>query len=366
MKKILICGITGNIGQQAIDCIENYHLVGFTYNNNLELAKKLKNKFNNAEIYSPKIDDINSCDSYQELIMKTKPDIILNAIVGFEGIKITQIAIENNINIALANKESMVVAGSIINKYIKDKTCKIIPVDSEHTSLYEIINASIKPIKNIYITASGGPFYNCENNYSDSILFEDAIKHPKWTMGNKISIDSATLINKCFELIEAHYFYPNYEIFAIYHPESYVHSLVEFCDNSFWLNMSQPDMKLSIDLALNDFKPKSSKIEDLSLNNLSLTFEKISIDKWVPLKWARDLIVNKKPIIGLIICVLDDLLIDYFRLGIIKYSKIIDIIQIFINKYNNENIENWNDIYFWKNKLTLECKILIEENYGKN
>lgn len=366
MKKILIFGITGSIGQQSLECLENFQLVGFSYNSNYDKAMKIKQIYSNAEIFSPSISDMNTVDSYEELIIKTKPDLILNAIVGFEGIKITHLALKYKINLALANKESLVVAGDLINKMLAISDIKIYPVDSEHSSLFELVHCSQKNINTIYITASGGPFYTLSNPYSPNIKFNDAIKHPNWNMGYKISIDSATMINKCFEMIEAHFLYPNYKIEAYIHPQSIVHSFVQFSDHSYWLNASYPDMKHSINLAINEFKNSFACIPELNFDHLSLEFQKIDIDKWVPIKWAYEVINNNKHIIGLIICVLDDILIEFFKNDIIKYNHIIEIIQFFIDKYSNEKIKNWDDIYFWKNKLILECKILIEDHYGKN
>lgn len=366
MRKILICGITGSIGQQALDCLENFKIVGFSFNNNIKLAKELHEKFPDAHIYSPSVMSLNTVNNFEELIKKTTPDLILNAIVGFDGIHITRIAIENNIDLALANKESLVVAGSIIQKYLKNSLSKIFPVDSEHSSLYELIHNSPKKIKKIYITASGGPFYKMDNPYSNDINFNKAINHPKWSMGYKISIDSATLINKAFEIIEAHYLYPDYEIEALYHPECYVHSMVEYIDNTIWMNVSEPNMKSSINLAINNFRPMNAKISSINFNKFQLSFDVIDTNKWLPIKWANQLINSNKNIIGLIMCVLDDYLIQLFKENIIKFNNIIEYINFFINKYDSYKINDWHDIYIWKNKLISECKILIEEKYGKN
>ncbi len=366
MKRILICGITGSIGQLSLQCLEGYKLVGFSFNKNLKLANEIKNQFPNVQIYSPSINNINTVNDFHNLILKSKPDIILNAIVGFEGIKITKFAIENNIDIALANKESFVVAGELIQKSLKNSLTKIYPIDSEHTSLFELIHSSKKEIKKLYITASGGPFYNFDNPYSNNIDYSQAIKHPKWSMGDKISIDSATLINKAFELIEAHFLYPEFEIEAIYHPNCIIHSIVEFKDNSLWMNAFNPDMKLSIYLALHNFVANTNIINSIDFRNLTLTFDYINSEKWIPIKWANELIKFKKYIIGLIICCLDDFLIDKFKNKIIKFNEIIYYIQIFIDKYKNEKIKNWDDVFFWKDKIISECKILIGEINEKN
>lgn len=366
MRRILIFGATGSIGQQALSCIDDMQLVGITFNNNLDLAKKIKNQYVNIEVFSPSIQDLNTVSSYEELILKTKPDIILNAIVGFEGVYITKLSIENNIDIALANKESLVIAGWYFNKILKNKNVKIYPVDSEHSSLYELMNYDCESIKRIYITASGGPFYKLEDINKLDVTFDEAINHPKWKMGYKISIDSSNLINKCFELIEAHYLYNNVDIKAVYHPQAIIHSLVEFKNNSVLANMSNPDMKISIDLALNNFKKRDPKIDPIDFSNLIINFENIDENKWKPIKWAYELISNHFYIIGLIISVLDDYLIECFRTNKIKYNEIISIMDIFIEKYKLNNLSTWDDILEWTQKILNECKQYIEENYGKN
>lgn len=366
MRKVLIFGVTGSIGQQALLCIDDMQLVGITFNNNLDLANKIKDQYPNVEIFSPSKKDLNTVNSYDELIKKTKPDIILNAIVGFDGLEITKLSIENNIDIALANKESLVIAGWYFNKIIKNKNVRIYPVDSEHSSLYELTNYDYEYIKRIYITASGGPFYKLENIDKLDVTFQEAINHPKWKMGYKISIDSSNLINKCFELIEAHYLYPNIDIKAIYHPQAIIHSLVEFKNSSVLSNMSNPDMKISIDLALHNFKKRDSKIQPIDFSNLKINLENIDEEKWKPIKWAYELISNHFYIIGLIISVLDDYLIECFRINKIKYNEIISIMDIFIEKYKFINLYIWDDIIKWKQKILKECKKYIEENYGKN
>lgn len=366
MKRILIFGVTGSIGQQALSCIDDMQLVGITFNNNLDLASQIKNEYANIEVFSPNKQDINTVNSYEELIQKTKPNIILNAIVGFEGLYITKLSLENNIDIALANKESLVIAGWYFNEVLKNKNAKIYPVDSEHSSLYELMNYDSKSIKRIYITASGGPFYKLENIDKLDVTFQEAIKHPKWKMGYKISIDSSNLINKCFELIEAHYLYPNVDIKAIYHPQAIIHSLVEFKNNSILSNMSNPDMKISIDLALHNFKKRDSKIDHIDFSNLIINLENIDENKWKPIKWAYELISNNFYIIGLIISVLDDYLIECFRTNKIKYNEIISIMDMFIKRYKLIKLFTWYDILEWKQKILEECKKYIEENYGKN
>lgn len=345
MKSIFIFGATGSIGQNALKIIENntnFKLVGFSYNNNLDLAQKIKIDFNVENTICHK-----NNDDWKSLLLKLKPDIVLNSISGFGGIEITEFCIKNKIKLALANKESIVVAGSLIN-FEEDI---IYPVDSEHSSLYELIHSKPNDIKTIYITASGGPFYHLTNEQSFNKTFEETIKHPVWDMGYKISIDSATLINKCFEMIEAYYLFNTKNIFAIYHPTSIVHALVEYKNNSIISYMSYPDMKIAIDLAINEFKTSLTLIPSLELNNLDLHFEIIPVEKYRPLQWVYELMNTNNSAMGTIITIVDDYLINLFKNHQLLFGEIVLIIDEYLSKYKTYKITNWNDIYQLKSIL---------------
>lgn len=196
--RITIFGATGSVGQQVIKYLRHtkHDVVGISYYKNIILAKNIKVSY----FYSP----INKSNvaSFEQLIIKSKPDLIVNAIVGFDGLEITLLSIKHKINLALANKESLVVAGQFVTKLAKKNKVNIYPIDSEHTSLMHIIKNRQSKFKRLYITASGGPFYNAKR--LDKITFRQAINHPTWKMGHKISMDSATLMNKCFEIIECY------------------------------------------------------------------------------------------------------------------------------------------------------------------
>lgn len=360
MKKILIFGITGSIGQQAYEIIsqqDDLQLVGFSFNANISLAQKIKNENPMIEIYSQKESNLNTVDNYEEMIQKCKPDLIVNAITGFAGIWITQLCIKYEINLALANKESLVVAGKFVNQYLQiNPLWKLYPIDSEHSSLYYLISKIKTNIEKIYITASGGPFYLLDKNELENKKFDEAVKHPNWSMGAKISIDSATLINKCFEIIESHYLFNQYQIEAVYHPQSIVHAMVQLNDGTIISNMSYPDMKIPISLALNDFSVLNLNVEKkINLNKLNLYFEEIDENKWLPIKWANQFIKTNNSIIGLIIVLLDDYLIEMYKNNLIKFNEITLIIDEYISKYSHIVINNWDDIY----KIKLE----IEEDF---
>ena len=350
MKRIIIFGITGSIGRQTYEIVtnqKNFELVGISFNSNFSFAKEISDKHKKIEIYSQKVTTLNTVKDYEEMIKKCEPDLIVNAITGFAGIEITQLSIKYNIDLALANKESLVVAGKFIIDYSrKNPNWKLYPIDSEHSSLYYLISKIKHSIKNIYITASVGPFYLLNKQELDNKKFIDAIKHPNWKMGEKISIDSATLINKCFEIIEAHCLFNQYPVKSIYHPQSIVHAIIELIDGTFISNMSYPDMGIPISLALNDFSVVNlNSDKKLNLSNLNLYFDEIDENKWLPIKWANQFIQTNNFTIGLIIVLLDDYLIQMYKKNTITFNEITSIIDEYILKYSKNFINEWNDIY---------------------
>ncbi|MDE6473104.1 MAG: 1-deoxy-D-xylulose 5-phosphate reductoisomerase, partial [Ureaplasma sp.] len=311
MKRIVILGATGSIGIQSLDCLENLELVGFSYFNNHKLAEQIQKRFPNAKKYSPNF--LSDFSNFYEMIDVLKPDLVLNAVSSWEGLKLSIYCLENKIDLALANKETLVIAGKFITDLAKKNNVKIIPVDSEHTTLDELMKIDSKNIKSIYITASGGSFFNLTDKELKNINFHQAIKNPNWSMGERISVDSSTLVNKCYELIEAAYLFGfDKNIKAIRHKQSLVHSIVEFKNNSMLFSVSNPDMKLAIRLALNDFKRDDCVIKQLSLNDLTLTFEEINSEKFLPIKWFNEFYLTQNFTIPPIINIANEWCFDQF------------------------------------------------------
>ncbi|MGL4951033.1 MAG: hypothetical protein ACRC4M_04360, partial [Mycoplasma sp.] len=181
---------------------------------------------------------------------------------------------------------------------------------------------------------------------------KDVIKHPNWSMGDKISHDSATLINKCFEIIEAFHLFETKNITALYHPQSIIHGMVEFTDNSVFANLSKPDMKLAIELAINNFnKAKQPSIERMNFNNLNLTLNEIDTNKWKPIKWAYDVINDKNNSLGLIITVANELAIESFKKDEIKFSEFYNFIEKYIDKYKKRVVSTLSDIEILINEI---------------
>ena len=269
-KKITIFGSTGSIGQSTLDIIENhpdkYEVVGLSANKNYQ---KL---YEQVEIFKPKIisiadensfkkfKDINTSnikvlngkDSYDE-ILDFKTDIVIAAITGAVGLLPVISVLNKGITLALANKESLVCSGMLVTKIAKENNVKILPIDSEHNAIYQVLDFKNKSkVSKLILTASGGPFLNHDRNDLEYVTPEQAIKHPNWSMGKKISIDSATMMNKGLELIEACFLFdmPYEMVDILIHPESIIHSCVEYVDGSILCQMGTPDMRTPISYTL--------------------------------------------------------------------------------------------------------------------
>ncbi len=283
MKRLAILGSTGSIGTQALDVVaahpDLFEVEILSAHSNAALLIEQANKFKpNAVVVTDEmkyesvknalsslpIKVFKGSESLTEVVQWDTVDIVLGAIVGFAGLHSILAAIDAGKRIALANKETLVVAGDIVMQRAIDKKAHIIPVDSEHSAIFQcLVGEDLNKIEKVVLTASGGPFLGRKPNYLVNVKASHALQHPNWTMGAKITIDSATLMNKGLEMIEAKWLFglTNEQIEVIVHPESIVHSLVQFRDGSLKAQMGLPDMKLPIQYALaypqridNDFK----------------------------------------------------------------------------------------------------------------
>lgn len=295
-KNIVILGSTGSIGKSALSLIRKFknefNVLGLSTNENLielkkqikifkpeyvaiyheEKAKILKGKLKNTKILA-------GLKGLCQISSLKKADVILISIVGAAGLFPLLSAIKAGKKIALANKEAIIIAGDIINKELKKYKAEILPVDSEHSAIFQVLQGQKKEfIKKIILTASGGPFFERKTKDLKKIKKEEALKHPTWKMGKKITIDSATLVNKGLEVIEAHYLFdlPYEKIDVVIHPQSIVHSMVEFIDGSIIAQISKPDMKLPIMYSLTFPERKENVVESLNLKSgIKLDFKKI-------------------------------------------------------------------------------------------
>jgi len=310
-KRIALLGSTGSIGKQTLEVVaaypEKFEISVLTANNNADLLidQALKFKPNAVVIanekYYSEVSEIlwkEGIKTYcgqkavEEVCEMDEIDIVLTALVGFSGLRPTVKAINAGKTIALANKETLVVAGEIITKIAKEKSVHIYPVDSEHSAIFQCITGEFhNPIEKIYLTASGGPFRGKKSAELEKITKAQALKHPNWEMGAKITIDSATLMNKGLEVIEAKWLFnlKKEQIDVIVHPQSIIHSIVQFEDGSMKAQMGLPDMKLPIQYALT--YPNRLKTDFKRFNFINypqLTFEKPDLETFRNLQLAYD------------------------------------------------------------------------------
>ncbi len=349
-KRIVIFGATGTIGTQALSCLEDLELVGITYYKNIDKAKQIISKYNN--LFSLCLDDNVTDKTIIEFLNQTKPDIVLNAISGWDGLRISKLVLEQNIDLALANKESYVIGNKLFLDTIKKSKAKVYPVDSEHSSLYELLLVDYSNIDTIYITASGGPFFDKQLDELKDVDFQTAIKHPNWSMGEQISLDSATMINKFYELVEAAYL-TNFEIniVPIVHRQSMVHSFVKYKNNSYLMNASVADMKLSIDLAIHAFNKQKSIVNELDFSNLVWTFQTIDENRFIPIKWFNEFFTTKNYSIPVIVNIVNEYCFKKFKNNEISFLDITNIIDKTINEFKHIKLNSWEDLKSFKTQI---------------
>ena len=300
-KKITIIGSTGSIGTQALEVIEKisdeFEIIGLAAGSNVDLLNKQIEKFHpktvclgkKAEIADKSVKVLYGDEGLEELCSNKENDIILVAVSGKIGLRPTISAIKNGINIALANKETLVMAGDIVTKLAKENNVKIFPVDSEHSAIHQCIK-DISQVSKLIITASGGPFLHKTVEDMKNATVEQTLKHPRWNMGRKITVDSATLMNKGLEVIEAHHLfgfdYDNIEV--VVHPQSIVYSAVEYADGSVIAQLGLPSMHIPIQYAIT----YPNRIEGIKSKSFSfaeiahLDFEKPDFEKFPTVKLA--------------------------------------------------------------------------------
>lgn len=274
MKKLAIIGASGSIGTQTLEVLrqeDEWSLVGVSIHRNINKLKEIILEFNpklvvvtheesipEAKEMLKEINYTGQVDFLDEGLIRLatikEVDMVVTSLVGMVGLKPTVAAIKSGKDIALANKETLVAAGEIVMKLAKEYGVKILPVDSEHSAIFQSLQGSQpSEVKNLILTASGGPFLGKTREDLKKVTREMALKHPNWVMGPKITIDSSTLMNKGLEVIEARWLFDvNYDNIKVYvHPESVIHSMVEFIDNSVMAQLGAPDMRLPIQYALN-------------------------------------------------------------------------------------------------------------------
>lgn len=361
MIKVLLIGSTGSIGKSTINCLrrfpDKFKLVGAAAHSSYKSILEQAIEFNTETItlFNPEAaskarantpDNIKVLEGEEgllEMVQNMDYDILLNALVGAAGFKSTVAALMRDKRVALANKESLVIGGSLIMDLVNSGHGELLPVDSEHSAILQCLNGeSIDSIESITVTASGGPFRETPKEEFALITPEKALKHPTWAMGSKITIDSSTLINKGFEVIEAHYFFNlSYDkIKVLVHPQSIVHSMITYQDGSTIAQCGLPDMELPIQYALSfpERFPISAPRMDLAEIG-QLTFENPDLERFKGLKLCIE--AGKKD--GTIMAVLNaanEIAVDQFLKKQITYTQLPELIEEMLNSHDNSKADS--------------------------
>ena len=369
MKNILLLGATGSIGKSVLSVInENkseLNLFGISLNNNINEATKIINEFEPSFIYiedtaaledfinhnqSKDIIHLNGDGELKDLINHHDIDIIISAISGFAGLKATYLAARSGKKILLANKESIVAGGDLILPLAKESNSEIIPIDSEHNAIFQCLSGEkgIDDVKRVTITASGGPFINKKLLDLKNVKKSDALNHPNWKMGNKISIDSATLVNKCLELIEAKYLFDLDEKYfdLVVHPQSIIHSIVTYVDGSSICQLSKPDMRIPIAHALSNENRLSINFDSIDFTNLELSFQEFPSDRMEIQDIARE-VCNIGGSLGTIFNAANEIAVENFLNEQINFNEIYEVIYRTFDKNNMSNdlsLESINEV----------------------
>lgn len=357
MKDLYILGATGSIGSQTLDIVRQkphqFRVVAMSLGRDINLSVKLIEEFKPELVclrskvdiklsYNPKVvygdDGLLEVASYKS----QNKGLVINALVGHVGLKPTISAIKTGNDVALANKETLVMAGFIIMPLVKEYNVNIFPIDSEHSAIWQCLRGeNIKDVRNLIITASGGSFRDKTRLELESVTVSDALNHPNWSMGKKITIDSATMMNKGFEVIEAHYLFdiPVSNIKTVLHRQSIIHSLVEFNDFSVKAVLSNPDMRMPILYALsypNHLDYDGKKLDLVKVSNLS--FEELSFERYKCLEYAY-YAINKGGLYPTVLNASNEASVNLFLNGDISFLDIEKIIYNEISKnYDRDNI----------------------------
>ncbi len=367
MKKLTILGSTGSIGRQTLDVVrenrDKFEVIAISANRSVDLLLEqiieFKPKYvvvyekENAEKLKgmiPKHIEIEVLDSMEGLIKIStldEVDVVLTAVVGMIGLVPTMKAIEHKKDIALANKETLVTAGEIVMKAAYENKVKILPVDSEHSAIFQCLNGeNEKQVSKLILTASGGPFRGKKREELLHVTKKEALKHPNWSMGQKISIDSSTLMNKGLEVIEAKWLFDmDYkDVDVVVHPQSIIHSMVEYVDTSIIAQLSMPDMRLAIQYALTYPDRVVSSFEKIDFRKINnLTFEEPDMETFPCLKLAYDALKEGKTYLT-VLNASNEVLVENFLKDKIGFYDIPYYIEKSLDAHNSINKPNLDDI----------------------
>jgi 1-deoxy-D-xylulose-5-phosphate reductoisomerase len=361
--KIAILGSTGSIGHSTLEVIEKYpekyQVVGLSAGYNAEFLQEQIRKFKPKAVSlsdESGQDILNDCPGTEvhfgvegacKIAAMPEADVVVAAISGSAGLLPTLEAVKAGKTVALANKESLVMAGELIISEAKKNKADIIPVDSEHSAIFQLLkDKKNEDVKNIILTASGGPFLGSTLEELENVSPEEALKHPRWKMGNKVTIDSASMMNKGLEVIEAHYIFgmPAEKIKVIVHPQSIVHSMVEFIDGTVFAQLSHPDMKAPIAYALSCPDRLDNIVEPLSFADIGkLTFEDPDYERFPNLRLAFRAL-ETGGLMPVIMNSANEVAVQKFCDGLIGFTSISKLIEKVMDSFNDNGGRSLDDI----------------------
>lgn len=370
-KNIAVLGSTGSVGEQALDVADKFgmRVSAISANSNVKRAEEQARKFkvdavamadtDAARDLKIRLADTDTkifagADGICDMIRSQKRDVVLNSIIGEAGLLPSLATIESGTRLALANKESLVVAGEIVMSAAREKGVEVLPVDSEHSAIFQSLKSGKhSEIKKILLTASGGPFFGRTKEELKNITVTEALAHPTWKMGAKITIDSATLMNKGFEVIEAVHLFdvPVENIQVVVHRESIIHSMVEYIDNSVIAQMSVPDMRLCAQYAITYPDRCDAVIDGLDLFSVgSLSFMKPDIETFVLLKQAIECI-KKGGALPAVLNAANEIAVAEFLKGRISFYRIMETVSEVVEELDDaRNAHSLEDILNYDRK----------------
>ncbi|MCR5761879.1 MAG: 1-deoxy-D-xylulose-5-phosphate reductoisomerase [Treponema sp.] len=367
MKKIIVLGCTGSIGSQTLDIVRNmkndFSIVGLSAGHNKKELEKLCNEFNcKGTLYSEE-----GILGIEKLVSSCDADIAINGIAGAAGLKPSVLVLQAGMDLALANKETVVMAWPIVKKIAKEHKANIIPVDSEHSAIFSLLNQTgEKNIDEIIITASGGPFREFSDEQLNNVTVEQALHHPTWNMGKKITIDSSTLANKGLEVIEAcRLFNVSAEkVKVVVHPQSLIHSLVRTKNGMLYAQISNPDMRHPIFDALTWPEIKGNYLEPFNLAGNSMTFFPPRLDSFPLLKYAYEC-ARKSNCYTIAFNAANEIAVNAFIEKKCTYQQISQIVNEVLQDDWSENPDSLEKIYSADKKSRNKANsVLVSKNGG--
>ena len=363
MERLLILGASGSIGSQTLSIIKNkkndFELVGFSVGRRTRIISSLLKEYpsikgiciqdkKKIKYYASRYPQINffyGDKGLLELIDYVEPSMVVNALVGFVGLVPTIHALKKNLKVALANKEALVVGGELVNKLLDEGHGLLYPIDSEHSALWKCLKVDDKHVDKMIITASGGAFRKLSREELEGATASDALAHPTWKMGAKITIDCATMVNKSFEIIEAHYLfnYPAKKIMVLLHDESHIHSMLRYQDGTYRAEISKPDMRNPIRFALYEGNIPFSTFTASDYHDFGpYHFHDFDIKRYPMVKYAKK-VINEKGTYGCVFNAANEEAVYAFLKGKISFLAIEKIISKLINthaKIANPSLED--------------------------